>query len=124
MVSIWAYVRESHSNLIQRQERARADGNHGNEETHQLTNSKLASLTVVFSAFRCPAAPPGVQDNLHGYDLDYRQDLDAIHTQYMTKVFWDPQWKASRREMLAGQMYLYNTPTSAFTWMADYYHVL
>ncbi|KAG1946692.1 hypothetical protein F2P79_013263, partial [Pimephales promelas] len=73
---------------------------------------------------RCPAAPPGVQDNLHGYDLDYRQDLDAIHTQYMTKVFWDPQWKASRREMLAGQMYLYTTPTSAFTWMADYYHVL
>ncbi|KAG1941077.1 hypothetical protein F2P79_016236 [Pimephales promelas] len=72
----------------------------------------------------CPAAPPGVQDNLHGYDLDYRQDLDAIHTQYMTKVFWDPQWKASRREMLAGQMYLYTTPTSAFTWMADYYHVL
>ncbi|KAG1926178.1 hypothetical protein F2P79_025020 [Pimephales promelas] len=69
----------------------------------------------------CPAAPPGViQDNLH----DYRQDLDAIHTQYMTKVFWDPQWKASRREMLAGQMYLYTTPTSAFTWMADYYHVL
>ncbi|KAG1931116.1 hypothetical protein F2P79_021908 [Pimephales promelas] len=53
-----------------------------------------------------------------------RQDLDAIHTQYMTKVFWDPQWKASRREMLAGQMYLYTTPTSAFTWMADYYHVL
>ncbi|KAG1959451.1 hypothetical protein F2P79_007174 [Pimephales promelas] len=42
----------------------------------------------------------------------------------MTKVFWDPQWKASRREMLAGQMYLYNTPTSAFTWMADYDHVL
>ncbi|KAG1932239.1 hypothetical protein F2P79_021140, partial [Pimephales promelas] len=37
------------------------------------------------------------------------QDLDAIHTQYMTKVFWDPQWKASRREMLAGQMYLYHT---------------
>ncbi|KAG1925173.1 hypothetical protein F2P79_025711 [Pimephales promelas] len=30
-----------------------------------------------------------------------RQDLDAIHTQYIRKVFWDPQRKGSRHEMLA-----------------------
>lgn len=28
------------------------------------------------------------------------QDLDAIHTRYMKMVFWDPQQKASRHQML------------------------
>ncbi|KAG1925899.1 hypothetical protein F2P79_025215 [Pimephales promelas] len=70
---------------------------------HQLTNSKT-SLSLLFSLLSedhlIACCTPWSKTICTAMNST-RQDLDAIHTQYIRKVFWDPQRKGSRREMLA-----------------------